>query len=112
MGMERIIAFTQTAPSWEAITREAATAGLPVSLRMIDGLPAFPDEIPEPGWNELRVSTASGMITLRQQPGKLSVVVWGNADDKMRQEWEMLAQACACAVNGTLQPEPGSSCSH
>ena len=28
---------------------------------MIDGLPAFPDEVPEPGWKELRIGFASGM---------------------------------------------------
>jgi hypothetical protein len=112
MGMERVITFTGATSPWEAIQREALAAGLSVAMRMIDGLPAFPDEAPEAGWRELRVSTGAGMITLRQQPGQLAIVVWGNADESLRQEWERLVQACARAVNGTLQGEPGSSCAH
>ena len=96
--MERVVEFTGSAPSWQAIQREATALGLPLSIRMIDGLPAFPDEVPEDGWKEVRVSTPSGMISLRQQTGKLAIIVWGNADENLRQEWEQLAAAVAKAV--------------
>ena len=93
MGMERVINFAAGPPTWEAIQREASAAGLPISLRMIDGLPAFPDEVPAPDWRELRVGAPSGMMTLRRHPDRLEVVVWGNADEKLRHEWEQLV-AC------------------
>jgi hypothetical protein len=110
MGMERIIEFSGAAPSWQAIQREAAAGDLALVVRMIDGLPAFPDEVPEDGWKELRVGTPSGMITLRQQPGRLALVVWGNAAHALQADAEQLAQACARAANGSLLPEPGASC--
>src|SRR5580698_1668032 len=104
MGLEQIITFSGASPSWEAIQREAATAGLTLVVRMIDGLPAFPDEIPADGWNEVRVSLPSGMVTVCQQPGRIALVIWGNADEALRQDSERLARACALAVNGELQP--------
>jgi hypothetical protein len=110
MGMERVITYSGTAPSWNVIQREAAASELALVVRMIDGLPAFPDEVPEDGWKELRVGTSSGMITLRQQPGRLALVVWGNADHALQADSDQLAQACARAANGTLLPEPGASC--
>ena len=99
MGMERVIEFSGTTPSWHAIQRETTAIGLTLSIRMIDGLPAFPDEVPDDGWKEVRVSTPSGMISLRQQPGRLAIVVWGNADENLRHEWEQLASAVATAAN-------------
>ena len=70
---------------------------------MIDGLPAFPDEVPEAGWKELRVGFSSGMVTLRRGPNHLACVVWGNADGELLQCWESLAMACASAGDGTIE---------
>jgi hypothetical protein len=67
---------------------------------MIDNLPAFPDEEPEPGWRELRVSLGGGMLTLRREPGRWSVVVWGNADEALRRDQDLLARVCAEAGGG------------
>jgi hypothetical protein len=112
MGMERIINLASAPADWAAIQREAAAAGLGVTVRMIDGLPAFPDEVPEPGWREVRISTASGMMTVSQRPGRMAIVVWGNAEGKLREEWDSFAQACAKAVGGTFDAAPGPSCGH
>ncbi len=98
MGMEKLVPFTTVAPSWENIQREASKAGVALTVRMIDNLPAFPDEIPEPGWKELRVASAEGMMSLRQQPGVLAVIVWGNADQALQRDWAIVADACARAV--------------
>ena len=81
MGMERIVTFPGETPSWEAIMREANAAGIVFTVRMIDGLPAFPDEIPEENWNEVRVSASAGKITLRRQPHQLAVVVCSPTQD-------------------------------
>jgi hypothetical protein len=109
MGMERVITFSGAVPSWKAIQQEAAAAGLTLTVRMIDNLPAFPDEVPEDGWKELRVGVSSGMITLRQQPGRLSLVIWGNADNALQSDSDRLAQACARAANGSPLPESGNA---
>ena len=102
MGMERTVTFSGSTPSWEAIRTRLSAVGVPVSIRMIDGLPAFPDEEPEGNWQELRVSAPSGMITLRQTPGQIAVVVWGNADENLQRESDLVVQACTAAAHGIL----------
>jgi hypothetical protein len=62
-------------------------------MRMIDGQLAFPDETPPDDWKELRVSTPAGMITLRRDDEGISLVIWGNADEKLRTVWEQMAGA-------------------
>jgi hypothetical protein len=94
MGMERTIVLTGSVPSWNQIQKRLLEQGIPSALRMIDGLPAFPDEVPEDGWRELRISTPSGMMTLRLQDAQLSIVVWGNADDNLTKEWEIVTAIC------------------
>lgn len=97
MGQERIVALNGEPPSWEAIRLALANAGFPAVLRMIDGLPAFPDEVPDSSWKELRVGFDSGMVSLRRGPSSLSCVVWGNADSALLAAWTALAEACATA---------------
>jgi hypothetical protein len=97
MGQERFVEFEGEPPEWSAIRAELERAGHAVSLRMIDGLPAFPDETPEPGWRELRLGFPAGMVTLRRRPKSLSSVVWGNADAALLASQEALAAACAAA---------------
>jgi hypothetical protein len=102
MGMERIITFSGPEPSWPAVRDRIAAAGGTVQMRMIDNLPAFPNEEPEVGWGELRVSLGGAMLTVRREPGRMRVVVWGNADEALRRDQELLARACAEAGNGTV----------
>lgn len=98
--MERRVQFEGTVPSWAAIRGRLEALGLPVQLRMIDGLPAFPEENPEEGWRELRISAPAGMATLRSEPGRLSVVVWGNATADLLRERDLIVEACSQAGNG------------
>ena len=60
-------------------------------MRMIDNMPASPDEDPEENWQELRVSLGHGMITVRREPGRFRVIVWGNADGATQRDQETLA---------------------
>jgi hypothetical protein len=62
-------------------------------MRMIDNMPAFPDEEPDPGWKELRVTLGNGMITLRREPGMLRLITWGNADEATMRDQQLLEQA-------------------
>ena len=107
MGMERGITFEGPAPTWTDIHNQMSAAGLTIHLRMIDGLPAFPDEIPADGWRELRISTSGGMMTLRLEPGRLSIIVWGNAGPDLLRQWDAVVQACAAAAKGVVQTPEG-----
>ena len=97
MGQERVVPFEGEPPSWEAIRTMLSKAGFDATLRMIDGLPAFPDETPEANWKELRIGFASGMVTLRRGPNQFTCVVWGNADAELVASCNALAEACATA---------------
>jgi len=109
VGLQRTIAFpTDSRPSWESVTAAIRTFGEAPVVRMIDDLPAFPDEIPEPGWRELRISLAGGMVTLRASPSGWASVIWGNADAALLHSWDICCWAIASAGEGTIAMEDGS----
>lgn len=109
MGLDRTIRFpTTSTPNWESIQTELGRVGITTSIRMIDGLPAFPDEIPEPGWKELRLALPAGMVTIRRDDGLFSCTVWGNADEQLRLAWSKVIWACANAGSGMIEIEGGS----
>lgn len=107
MGVELTIAFAGEVPEFGAIRAQFSRACAVPPLRMIDGLPAFPDETPEAGWRELRFGFPAGMVTLRRAPGALSCVVWGTADAALLAARDALAWACAAAGGGTVATEAG-----
>jgi hypothetical protein len=109
MGQERIVTFPrESVPTWEAISELLTTCGFAVTLRMIDGELAFPDEKPSDHWNELRVGTPQGMITAVRKPGQVRLVTWGNADAAMIEAWNALAWAYAECGQGRVTTEDGS----
>lgn len=99
MGYERTIPIAaDRVPDWGTIAGHLRQTGeLPV-LRMIDGLPAFPDEIPEPTWRELRVGLAGGMITIRRTSEGLSCVSWGTDDPNLKTAFERTVAAIRDSV--------------
>jgi hypothetical protein len=103
MGMVRVVTFSDAGPEWPAVRDRLTAAGATVQMRMIDNMPAFPDEEPESGWREIRVSLGGGMLTVRREPGSMSVIVWGNADAALVADQERLVRACAEAGGGTAQ---------
>jgi hypothetical protein len=109
MGMEQRVTFGPGAvPPWETVRDLLAARGYPVQTRMIDGQLAFPDEAPPPEWNELRIGTPQGMVTVRRQPGALTFVTWGNADAALRQAWNAVVWAFAEAGAGQVQTDHGA----
>lgn len=103
MGLDRTVRFPAATPSWGAIVSQLARVGESAALRMIDGMPAFPDETPPGDWKELRVGTAAGMVTIRRVGDQqLSCVVWGNADAALNAAWAKVAWACAAAGGGVV----------
>lgn len=107
MGVELSVAFAGEVPEFGAIRTQLARVCAVPPLRMIDGLPAFPDEVPEGGWRELRFGFPAGMVTLRRAPGALSCVVWGTADAALLAARDALAWGCAEAGGGTVRTGSG-----
>jgi hypothetical protein len=110
MGLDRAIRFpTGSVPTWGAIRGQLARVGESAPLRMIDGLPAFPDESPEAGWRELRIGFAAGMVTLRRTDDALTCVIWSNADAALLAVMDRVAWACAAAGEGLVRTSTGES---
>ncbi|HJZ89253.1 MAG TPA: hypothetical protein VKE40_00170 [Gemmataceae bacterium] len=104
MGMERVVTFSGAGPSWAAVRHRLSAAGVAVQMRMIDNLPAFPNEEPPDDWRELRVTLGAGMITIRREPGRVRLTVWGNADEEFRRHQELLARSFEDADGGNSRP--------
>jgi hypothetical protein len=102
MGMERVVSFGGRVPPWTSIKEALARRELAVQMRMIDNELAFPDEEPPGNWRELRVGTTHGMITIRRDGERLSVIIWGNAAAELQDEWQKLTAALAEAGNGQV----------
>ena len=94
-------------PAWDAIRGQLARLGEPAPLRMIDGLPAFPDESPEDGWRELRLGFPAGMVTLRSAADTLTCIIWSNADPALMGARDCVAWACAAAGQGLVATPAG-----
>lgn len=107
MGMEQTVVFPAgVLPTWPAVRELLQQHNLSVQMRMIDNQLAFPDEEPSDAWRELRLGTAAGMVTLRRGADRIAFVVWGNAEEAMRQAWNALVWAWAEAGGGqVLTPE-------
>lgn len=109
MGLDRIVRFPDgETPSWEAVRTQLARVGESGQLRMIDSLPAFPDEDPPENWKELRAGTPAGMVTIRRGPGVMVCVIWGNADAALNTSWAKFLWASASAGGGTIETPSGA----
>ncbi len=103
MGMDQTVSFESGAlPSWEAIQSYFAEQSFPLQMRMINGELAFPDEAPPEDWNEIRLGTEAGMITVRREESRLTLVIWGNADPTLLEAWNTLAKGFAHLTQGTI----------
>lgn len=103
MGMDLTVDYPSgNLPSWTVARELLATAGFAVQVKMIDGQLAFPDEEPPESWQELRVGTPHGMVTLRRGRDRIVCVIWGNADAALVQAWHALAWACAASGDGQV----------
>jgi hypothetical protein len=107
MGLDRAVIFPGRPPTWPALKSVLTAEGVAVQMRMIDGQLAFPDEEPAEDWRELRLAGPGGMVTLRREADRLSLVIWGNADAALLRFWNTLAWACAAAGGGQVQTPEG-----
>jgi len=104
MGLQRTIRFPANGgPTWPAIVAAMAERGLPIALRMIDNLPAFPDEVPPEDWKDLRLGFDAGMVTFRRTNAtEWSVIIWGNSDPNLVTAWEQCIAAIAESGTGSI----------
>ena len=109
MGLDRTVRFpSDETPTWDAIRQQLSRLGISPSLRLIDGLPAFPDESPASDWKELRIGTEAGMVTIRRGTRSLNCVIWGNADAALEAAWLAVTWACASAGKGSVDSSNGA----
>lgn len=112
MGLDCTVRFPAGGlPTWDTIRGQLARFGEPAPLRMIDGMPAFPDESPEAGWRELRIGFPSGMVTIRHAGDSFQCIVWGNADAALLAARDRVAWACAVAGGGVVVTPTGEASS-
>ena len=102
MGVQRTVTFPAGEPAWAAVAAKLAEAGERPVVRMIDGLPAFPDEQPDDGWKELRLGFPAGMVTVARGPGGWRFTVWGTDDPALLRAQELTANAAALAGGGVV----------
>jgi hypothetical protein len=102
MGLELRI-HSCVAADWSSVRAMLTHHDLTPIIRMIDGLPAFPDEVPDATWKELRVSLLESMVTLGRVTTGYRVVTWGTPDARLEQARNWVAYSVACASNGTIE---------
>jgi hypothetical protein len=104
MGMDCRIVFAQErTPAWPTIAERLAARGLDVQVRMIDGDLCLPEETPPETWQDLRLGTAHGMVTLRREPEGMRLMIWGNAPAELLQERDHIASAIVELTKGSVQ---------
>ena len=107
MGLEQTVTFPDFVPAWHDVQELLAKRGFPIQVRMIDGQLAFPDEMPEEPWHELRVSSDAGTVTLRREQNRVVLITWGNIDAPLVQTRNALAWAFAESGKGPIQTDQG-----
>ena len=107
MGVQRVVTFPAGEPTWPAVAVKLAEAGELPPIRMIDGLPAFPDEQPDDGWRELRLGFAAGMVTIARTPTGWRFTVWGTDDPALVSALEVCVSAATAAADGLANPTDG-----
>lgn len=108
MGVERTISHEpDVLPDWAVVRGLLVARGETATLRMIDGMPAFPDEIPDEAWHELRVGMTGGMVTVKRRAGQLVCVTWGTGEPALVRSWNLLNYCLTKATSGTIQTETG-----
>lgn len=67
-------------------------AGLPSTVAMVDNVLQGPGAMVPEEWRDVRLRTPAGTVTLRRQPSGVAVIVFGNADEKLRDAQRRVAE--------------------
>ena len=108
MGLAQRVDFESGRfPDWQAVADLLAGKQYPVQVRMIDGELSLPEELPSGTWQELRVGTPAGMVTIRREEAGVQFVIWGNAAPALQQASNALAWAFAERGSGIVETADG-----
>jgi hypothetical protein len=66
---------------------------------MVDNVLQGPGARPPAHWRDVRLRTPAGVVTLRRTASGVSVVVFGNADEKLQAAQRRVAEAVRKAPN-------------
>jgi len=72
-------------------------------LRLVDGLPAFPDEAVPEEFNEIRLGLGGNMVTIKAVASGLNLVTWSGISIEFHDAVTRLAKALASEVNGRVE---------
>ncbi|MFM7111651.1 MAG: hypothetical protein ACKO26_10955 [Planctomycetota bacterium] len=72
-------------------------------LRLVDGLPAFPDEAVPEEFNEIRLGLGGNMVTVKAVASGLSLVTWSGISTEFHDAVLRLAEALAKEANGRVE---------
>ena len=101
--MEHVIRFPGgSPPPVGPVLAHLAECHFPVQVRMIDGELTGPGERVPDRWQEVRLGTPGGMVTIIRRDDGVAVVTWGNADEAMQSAWNAVAWAFAATGGGQI----------
>lgn len=108
MGMVFIMGMTWSIVNLGKIDAAGVISGLkdPWQLRLVDGLPAFPNEAVPEEFREIRLALNSGMVTIITEEFGLKLVTWSSIDQPFRQAVDRLAEGLASAGQGSVAAPP------
>jgi hypothetical protein len=89
MGQEQLTRSTRP------LADVMADLGPNAAIVMVDGNLVMPSAPAPAVWNEVRLKTAAGMITLRRRGDEVALVVFGNATPELLATRERIAAALA-----------------
>jgi hypothetical protein len=103
-GIEFIMGMTWTVMHRGKIDTASVIAGLqdPWQLRLVDGLPAFPNESVPEEFQEIRLALNGCMVTLIAGESGLKLVTWSSIDPMFKQAVDRLAEGLASAGDGSV----------
>jgi len=83
VGLEERVPCAEP-PALELVLARLAEGGYASMIAMVDGALVMPKAAPPARWREVRVRTPDGTVSIVRHDDAVSVVVFGNADERLR----------------------------
>ena len=94
MGLEILVSRNGPPPLSALLERLAAT-GMPTVIVMVDNILQVPGAPAPTVWQDVRLKTPMGTVTLVQRDGGIGVVVFGNASAQLQEAHRRVGAAVA-----------------
>ena len=99
--------------SWEVhlqvkpqLSEVLASIGDGWKLRLVDGLPAFPDEAVPSEFHEVRLALSGEMVTVVSEPFGYRLVTWSFVSPEFQNAVNRLAERLVFTGGGTIELQP------